>query len=141
MNPLGFLVNILAGPIVNAVVDVVKDNNKTSVNKSKLEADVKKAVLASLTQVTHHQKDVIVAEINSQDKFVRRWRPAVAYSFGFVLLFYALFLPIAVDWFGVPTVRVGDLLLNWIYTLMGTMLGGYMGMRTVEKIARIMISK
>jgi len=141
MSPLVWLSKLLAGPVVEAVTDVYKANLKAGVDKNKLEADVKKAVLVSLTDTVDKQANVITAEVNSQDKLVRRWRPITALALGFVLIWYSLMVPIAVDWFGMPPLRVGDLLLSWIYAGFTLMVGGYIGARSIEKIASMVITR
>lgn len=141
MNPLSFLSNILLGPVLKTVTNAYDSYLKAGVDKNKLEADVKKAVLSTLQEQTEKQADVIIAEINSKDKLVRRWRPCVALGSFFVLFFYALILPISVDWFGLPTVRTGDLILSWMHSLTTIAIGGYIGGRTLEKIAHTIVTR
>ena len=128
------LARILARPLVSGVLDVVKTWQTRKVSEAEMRAEVERAVLATLSQVAERQADVIIAEANAADKWVRRWRPVVAVSFAFIVVFYALILPIAVDWFGAPPVRIGDRLLGWVMQAVMLTLGGYIGGRTLEKV-------
>ncbi len=129
----------LATAAVGPVLDVVKDlggkwfENKTT--EAELKAAIEQAMLKAFTGLWASQADVIKAEIASDDKITRTWRPWVAISFAFVLMFYALLLPIAVDWLGAPPLHTSDVLLAHIVTLLTVCITGYVGGRTAEKIA------
>lgn len=138
---LQVLLSLLSGPLVSAVMGVINKHYDVQINKDKLQADVEKAVLGTITDVTSNQADVLKAEINSEERLARIWRPIAGLSLLSVLLFYSLILPISVGWFGLPPVRVGDTLLGWIYTLCGTCLGGYMAGRSIEKIVETVFSR
>ncbi len=131
---LNLLLSLLTGPLVNSVMGVINKHYDVQINKDKLQADVEKAILGTITDVTSNQADVLKAEINSEERLARIWRPIAALCLLSVLMFYSLILPIAVGWFGAPPVRVGDILLGWIYTLFGSCLGGYIVGRSLEKI-------
>src|SRR5690606_19641640 len=136
MTPiLTLLTSILTGPLTKALLEVLLRWQSGKITQAELEAQVRTAVLTSLTTLNAQQIDLLKAEIQSDDPWVRRWRPTVAIAFACVLIWYAIFVPIAVDWMGYPPMRVGDKLLEWIVTLLGGCLGTFAIGRTLEKIA------
>lgn len=136
MNPIvNMLMSILTGPLLTQVTELMKAWTAGKISQAELEAQVKTALMTSLVQLNAQQLELLKAEIGSEDPWVRRWRPVVAVSFACVLLWYAIGVPIAVDWLGMPPLRVGDKLLEWIVTLLGGCLGAFAIGRTLEKIA------
>jgi hypothetical protein len=129
----------IADAAFGPVLDVVKDLGGKWINKQISEEQFKtelyKALLLAMTNLWASQADVIKAEISGEDKITRIWRPSVAVGFAFILAWYAFFVPIAVSWFGAPPLAVGDKLLEWIMTLLTISITGYIGGRSVEKIA------
>ena len=139
------IVSIIAQAALGPVLDVFRDLGGKWINKQisdhQFKTEVQKALLLALTNLWSDQGKVIVAEINSESLLTRIWRPAVAISFAFVLFWYAFFVPIAVAWFGVPPLAVGDKLLEWIMTLLTISITGYIGGRSVEKVVDKFIRK
>ena len=135
-----WLARIFTGPLVDAIAGVVKSIESRKMTEAEVRAEIEKAVAATLRSTAatelEARRDVLIAELRGESWLQRNWRPMVAVAFAAVLLFYALILPIAVDWFGAPPVRVGDTLLGWIMRIVMVALGGYIGGRTVEKVAK-----
>lgn len=117
------------------ILGIVKLYIQKQMTEAELEAKVKTELLTTLGSLHGAQMDLFKAEVTSEDPWVRRWRPAIALSFAGVLLFYAIIVPIAVDWLGMPRIRVGDKLLEWIVSLLAGVLGVFTIGRTLEKIA------
>ncbi len=132
------ILKLLAGPIAAKVLDVLARHDQQNTNREQLRVEIEKAVLDSLQLLSKHQAEIILAEATGEHWLQRTWRPIVAVSFSGIIVFYGLALPIAVDWFGAPPVRIGDVLLEWIMQAVLICLGGYMGGRTIEKLARIL---
>jgi hypothetical protein len=131
---LAFLAKLVAGPLIGKVVDLVKGYQDKKLSEAALRAEVEKAILSTFADVAKTQGSVIEAEIKGESWLQRNWRPIVAVSFAFIVLFYGLITPILVAWFGAPPVRVGDQLLEWIMNAVVICLGGYIGGRSLEKI-------
>ena len=133
------IVEMIAKAALGPVFDTVKELGtqwiKKEISDEQFKTELYKALLLAMTSLWSEQGKVIIAEVNSDDRLTRSWRPAVAVSFAFVLFFYALLLPIAVDWFGAPPLRTSDVLLAHIVTLLTISITGYVGGRTAEKIA------
>lgn len=130
----GLLSKLLLGPLLGKLVDLYKSYNQKQVTESQLRRDLEKTILSTFSEVTKTQADVIMAEMRAEGWLQRNWRPVTAVCFAFIVMFYGILLPIAVDWFGAPPVRVGDQLLKWIMDAVMLCLGGYIGGRTLEKI-------
>ncbi len=128
----------LAEAAMGPVLDVVKDLGGKWINKQisdeQFKTELYKAMLLAFTNLWSEQAEVIKAEISSDDKLTRIWRPAVAVSFAFVLFWYAFLVPIAVNWLGAPALVVGEKLLEWLMTLLTISITGYIGGRSVEKV-------
>lgn len=130
-----FILRVLSGPLIGAILEVVKTAQAQKLNEAQIRGEVEKALILAVGQVQQSQYELFKVEVQSEDPWVRRWRPAVAVSFACVLLFYAIIVPVLVDWFGFPPLRVGDKLLEWIVTLLGGTLGAFAIGRTIEKVA------
>jgi len=139
------IVSIIAEAALGPVLNVFRDLGGKWINKQisdqQFRAEVQKALLLAMTNLWAEQGRVIVAEIGSESRLTRMWRPAVAVSFAFVLFWYAFFVPIAVGWLGAPPLAVGDRLLEWIMTLLTISITGYIGGRSIEKAIEKFIPK
>ena len=136
----GLLMKLLTAPLARAALDILERAQKAKLDRAAMEAELRRAIAAELGRIStielEARRDVIVAELRGESWLQRNWRPLVAITFAAVVVFYGFVLPIAVDWFGAPPVRVGDSLLGWIMTSVNIAIGGYIGGRTVEKVAR-----
>jgi len=134
------LASLLGGPIVREVLAVIERAQQRKLSEAELRAELEQAITRSIEAVAttelQARRDVLIAELRGESALQRLWRPIVALSFAFVMIFYALLLPIAVDWLGMPPVRIGDTLLGWIMTSVNIAIGGYIGGRTLEKVLR-----
>ena len=135
----------LADAALGPVLDVVKDLGgkwiAKQVSDEQFRTELRTAMLAAFSDLWARQAEVIRAEIASEDWLTRTWRPVTAVTFAFVLVFYALLLPIAVGWFGAPPLRTSDVLLAHIVTLLTIAFTGYVGGRSAEKIADKILRK
>jgi len=134
------LFRFLSGPLITGVVDIVKNHQNRKATEAEIRGEVSKMILGVFGSLSEQKANVVIAEARGEDWLQRNWRPMVALSFAFVVMFYALVLPIAVDWFGAPPVRVGDKLLEWVMTAVMVCLGGYIGGRSLEKIAKTVMA-
>lgn len=136
------IAKIIAQPLISSITDtVVKVFSKYSDNKVSTEAiraEVAKAVEQTVASVSVEQAKIIIAEVGADSWLTTNWRPMVAVSFSFVLLWYGFFGPMLEAWFGVPAFVVSDQDKSWVFTIVTTCLGGYIGGRSAEKVARIL---
>lgn len=138
---LSILAKLIAGPLVGKIVDLFSAFQGRKVSEATLRAEVELAVLGTFEEVTKSQASVIEAEMRGEGWLQRNWRPMVAVSFAFIIVFYGLITPILVGWFGFPPARVGDDLLRWIMDACVICLGGYIGGRSLEKIVSTIVRK
>lgn len=134
---LGFLVTLLTGPLLTTILAIVRAGIDKGLTESQIRAEVEKTIITSVQGMHGKQVDLFIEEVQSEDPWVRRWRPGIAIAFTGVLLWYALFVPVFVNWLGMPPLRVGDQLLEWIVTLLAGTLGVFTVGRTLEKIASV----
>lgn len=135
------LTNLIAGPLVGKLVDLFASYQKRKATEAEFRAEVEKAILDTFDDVARSQADIIKAEMEGEGWLQRNWRPLVAVSFAFIILFYGLITPIMVGWFGFPPARVGDDLLKWIMDAVVICLGGYIGGRSLEKIVKMIVRR
>ncbi len=131
----GFLASLLGGPIVNSVMDVVKGFQQRQMTEAEMKAEVEKAVLGTLTEVTRSQADVIMAETRSEDWLTRNWRPVVALTAFFSYWYVIIGYPHLHAWGLMPKLGFGEAGLENMFYLTVVSVGGYVGGRTVEKVA------
>ena len=94
-------------------------------------------------QLAEHQASVIIAEANGQSWLQRNWRPMLMLAFGAVVLYnYALrdlllWLFTMLQSFGVKHVPLPPTLdlPGGLWSLLQIGVGGYIGGRTIEKVA------
>lgn len=138
---LTLLTSLFTGPLVKSVMGVFTKHLDVKMNKDVLQAEVEKAILGTITDVSKSQADIIMAETKSESWLVRNWRPISALCFVLVVLFYALWVPITVAYFGFPPPRIGDPLMLETINLVKICLGGYIGGRTLEKVAETVFNR
>ena len=102
---LAFMLRVMTGPIVGSILDIVKRHMDGKITEAEIRGEVEKALIRASQGAHSSQLDFLKAEIESDDVWVRRWRPCVAIAFAAVLLFYAIVVPILVNWCGFPPLR------------------------------------
>lgn len=134
---MSFLLKLLTGPLIESIVGIIQKFQDRKLSEVQLKAEVHKELIAAFGKISESQRDVILAEVKAEDRLTRLWRPISALLFVFIIVFYSLLLPVLVDWFGLPPVRIGDKLLAWVYELVTICLGGYIAGRSLEKIVEV----
>lgn len=80
-------------------------------------------------QIVAHQASIIKTEAESKHTLAAIWRPVLMLTFGFVIL-YSVIAPS----FGAPPVDMTQIPERF-WSLMTVGIGGYVGGRTIEKVA------
>ncbi len=132
---MNLLATLIGGPVVNAVTDVIKTRITQEMTEAEVAAEVAKAVVGAISAIPDAQARVLVAEAKGQGWLQRSWRPLTGAALGFTVVFWAVLVPVCVDWLGFPPIRVGDALLEWVLTALVGFGSVYAGGRTLEKIA------
>ena len=139
------LVTMIAQAALGPVLDVFKELGgkwiQKKISDAQFKAEVEKVLLLAMSNLWKEQAGVIKAEIQSDDILAKRWRPITALSFTFIMAWYALFVPIFVNWMGAPPLIIGDKLLEWVMSLLALCIGGYIGGRTIEKVTDTIVRR
>ena len=128
------LAGLLVGPLTKSFTDIAKAKIERDMSETELRAEVAKAVTSALENIPDAQARVLIAEAGGS-WLQRSWRPLTGACLGFTVFFWAVLVPISVDWVGLPTIRIGDTLLEWVFTALLGFGSVYAGGRTLEKIA------
>lgn len=135
------ILKLLLPSIVPKILDVWDNHNARKLSREKLRSEVEKAILSSGETLGQEQASLIKAEIQSDSWLAKNWRPLTALTFVFIIVWYILILPILVDWFGFPPLRIGDNQLRYVENSTLVMITGYVGGRTLEKITKMITSR
>lgn len=137
MNVIGFLTGHLKD-IIGGVGGIIDDLNTSG--EEKLAAKLKLAELESQFQIRSmeiaqefaaEQSKIIVAEAQSESYLTRNWRPIAMLAFTYIVVHNYVIVPV----FGVHPAEMPPGL--WEFLKLGV--GGYIGARTVEKVATAVV--
>lgn len=123
------LVPLLLPGIMEILKRVIPDPKE----QAQAQADIERLLAEQQSEVLKASRDVIVAEAQSESALARNWRPVLMYLLMFLIVWLAVVAPIFgfVDASLKALAGVPDNL--WILLTIG--MGGYMGLRSLEKIA------
>ncbi len=124
------IASIVAGPLL----DYLKSADQAKLSRAALEAEIQKALIASQSEIAAEQARIVIAEAGG-DWLQRNWRPLVALTAFFSYWFVIVGYPFLYAWALLPPVRFGEEGLRNLFWLTVTCVGGYIGGRTLEKIA------
>lgn len=121
------------GPVLEIVEKLVTDRDL----KEKLKDEIDARLIEHASALSQAQREVLLAELTQGNRLQRWWRPLLMYLIMAILSVYGLVLPtieamtgatLAFEphWGSIP---------DGLWTLLTLGLGGYIGGRTVEKIA------
>ena len=130
------IISSIAGPIINAISSSGLSEEKkielaSALDLKSKELDIK--LNEHLASMMNSQKDVLVAEIQGEEKVQKNWRPHLMYLFMFILAFNYIIAPIMSSLGAMvqPLPLPGEL-----WTLLITGVNGYIGARTFEKFIK-----
>ena len=128
---------LMSGPITKALDAFVKDQEL----RRKLEADLQGKLTEHLGKSEELGQAVVLAEIKSEDWLTRNWRPVVMLTLMSFIVFVGLVLP-AMDFVFGHAVMFNprwNALPPQFWDFLSIGVGGYIGGRTLEKVAREVI--
>ena len=138
----GVLTKLLAGPLVQAVLGVFERAQQAKMDKAAIEAELRKAIAARIAEVAatelEARRAVLIAELRGESWLQRNWRPIVALTAFFSYWFVIVAYPFLHAWGWLPAVRFGEAGLQNMFWLTTVAVGGYIGGRTLEKMARLL---
>jgi Holin of 3TMs, for gene-transfer release len=141
--PVGMIVSLVTGlmngPVNKALDAFVKDQEL----KRKLEAELESKLTEHLGKAQELEQAIVLAEINSESWLTRSWRPILMLTLLGFVVFVGLVLPL-LDVIFATTVPFNPRWQNlppqfWDFLSIGV--GGYIGGRTLEKVAGQVIGK
>lgn len=135
------IARLISGPLVTKLVDLFVAFQKRRASEAEFRSEVERAIFETFSEVSKEQAGIINAEMHSESWLTRNWRPIVAITLATVPVFYGIITPVAVAWFYMPPVRIGDDLLKWIMDVVVICLGGYIGGRSLEKIVQTIVRR
>jgi hypothetical protein len=131
LGPL--LGKIAAGPVLEIIDKLVPDADL----KSRLKAEITNSLARRDVALIEARRDVVLGELRSDSWITRSWRPALMFLLMIFLLFFGLILPLMELGVGRP-LQVEphlDRIPEPLWNLLALGVGGYVGGRTIEKIA------
>lgn len=131
---MGIITDILSGAgsdILNSVKGVISSFIADPTQKAEAEAKIKEAIEQTIAE--QNQDAANSVETEEQGNWLQKsWRPIVMLSFTAIILYQYFFSQI----FHLPTVELPDRFFN----LLEIGIGGYMGLRSAEKITTSLTS-
>lgn len=130
---LNLVTGLMSGPISKALDAYVKDQEL----RRKLEADLQGKLTEHLGKSEELGQAVVLAEIKSEDWLTRNWRPLVMLTLMGFIVFVGLVLPML----DVVVGRTVAFNPRWaalppqFWDFLSIGVGGYIGGRTLEKVA------
>jgi hypothetical protein len=122
------------GSIVDELRVTDEERSKAKAELLRVENDLTSKVLDYEKTVANAQRDVLVAEANSQSWIARNWRPILMLSITFLLVHKFFLFPYLSKWWAIPELEFPPEL----FTLLTVGVGGYIVGRSGEKIAKTM---
>lgn len=124
---------IAAAPVLDIIDKLVADADL----KEKLKAELKGKLLEREHALIAARRSLVLAELNSESSITRSWRPILMFVLMGFLLFFGLIVPLIEVGLGhpVPVEPRLDRIPEPAWNLLALGLGGYVGGRTVEKVA------
>lgn len=127
------LLGLINGPVFSIIDKLVPD----AALKARLKAQIQAKVLDNSEKLATAQRDVVLREI-SGSTLTRSWRPVLMYVIILFLFVYGLILPFVDLAIGrqLPFHPRWNDIPDGLWNLLSLGLGGYIGGRSVEKVAR-----
>ena len=120
-------------PILEIINKVIPDPQEAARISNALQV----AAMNSDSAIVESQSKVIVAEAQGESWLQRSWRPCLMFLLMGVIVWHAVFVPVLAFLLGVALIDMVGLSVfpNQVWTLLTVGMGGYIGGRTLEKIA------
>jgi len=129
----------LIGDIFKPAADLVDNLHTSAEEKGEIKAkldqialDAQSRILDFVAKMAEQQANVIISEQQSQDKWVRMWRPVLMYLIMAIIAVKYLVEPLIFSWL-FPSFE-GIILPEQLFTLLQIGVGGYVIGRSGEKM-------
>lgn len=128
------ILSFIKGPVFSIIDKLIPGGSL----KARLKAEIETRLLQSDDKLAELQAGLLAIELKSESWLTRSWRPLLMYLVMMLLAVYGLLLPLYEAAFG----RLEHFEPRWhqfpdgLWSLLMLGVGGYIGGRTVEKLAR-----
>ncbi|MEM7425176.1 MAG: 3TM-type holin [Pseudomonadota bacterium] len=127
------ILDLLDGPVFKIIDKLIPDPDL----KLKLKAEIQTAVREAQAELVNAQRDVVLAEYELDSWITRHWRPCLMFLAMFILALYGIILPFGNLLLDAPIgfAPLWDEVPAGVWELLKWGVGGYVGGRSLEKIA------
>ncbi len=131
------ILKLLDGPVFKIIDKLIPDPNL----KLKLKTEIETAVREAQSDLVKAQRDVVLAEYELDSWITRHWRPCLMFLAMFILALYGVILPFLNLLLGAPIgfAPLWDEVPAGVWDLLKWGVGGYVGGRSLEKIASAVV--
>jgi Holin of 3TMs, for gene-transfer release len=135
--PLGLIVNVVTGLMNGPVNKVLDAYIKDTELRRKLQADLENKLTEHLGKTQELEQAIVLAEIKSEHWLTRSWRPILMLTLLGFIVFVGLVIPLldAIVGSPVPFNPRWQALPQPFWDFLSVGVGGYIGGRTLEKVA------
>lgn len=135
--PLALVGQLAAGLVSGPIARLLEAHVSDQELRRKLAAELEQQVMAHLAKSTELGAGIVMAEIKSEHWLTRSWRPLLMLMLMGFLLIVGLLLPLAELVAGAPLKFEPrwQLLPPGFWEFLGIGVGGYIGGRSLEKVA------
>ena len=127
------ILKLVDGPVFKIIDKLIPDPNL----KVKLKTEIETAVREAQSDLVKAQRDVVLTEYSVDSWITRHWRPCLMFLAMFILALYGVILPFLNLLLGAPIgfAPLWDEVPSGVWDLLKWGVGGYVGGRSLEKIA------
>ena len=124
----------IIGGIVTKIIDVVAEVIPDRDKQEAIKAKIAEADFSQMESAINSQVDVLVAELTGS-KLQRSWRPHLMYLIMFFLVWLVVIVPtIGALGIDIPVKKALDSVPGQMWAILTYGLGGYVGLRSAEKM-------
>jgi hypothetical protein len=141
--PVGLLMSLVTGVMNGPVSKVLDAFIKDQELRRKLQADLELKLTEHLGKTEELEQAIVLAEIKSEHWLTRSWRPVLMLTLLGFIVFVGLVLPLLDYVFGAPVTfnPRWQALPPQFWDFLSIGVGGYIGGRTLEKVAAQVLTK
>ena len=130
------ILNMVSPKGGGVVGGILKDLESGKVSEEEANAKMIEALSSAQAEISQNQASVIKAEVNSDSWLARNWRPIMALTYGLSYWYVIMVIPHLVSWGMMNAPKFGEIGLENMFYLTMVAIGGYVGGRSLEKIAK-----
>ncbi len=138
------LSRLLAAPLARVVLDAVESIRERRLDEAEAVVEMERVIAAAIERVAAAElaarRDVLLVELGGESRLQRHWRPIVALAGFFSYWYVIIIIPHLVGFGLMPPMQFGERGLENLFWIVIVSVGGYIGGRSLEKVARVLRS-